>query len=95
MVGFASTAILANPNGQPRPIPFSIRRAVHKEILSTRAMVLLSGDLGYVWFGSPFVFVAYRTDTSRTIVDTLFLLCDTDVSGQAVCRVGSETQYVP
>ena len=58
-------------------------------------MVLLSSDLGYVWFGSPVVFIAYRTDTRRTIVDIIFLLCDTDVSGQAVYRVGIETQYVP
>ena len=95
MVGFAATPILANPNGQGRPIPFGIRRAVRKEILSARAMVLLPSDLGYVWFGRPFVFIPYRTDTCRTIVDTIVFLCDTNVSGQVVHRVGIETQYVP
>ena len=95
MVGFTAPTILANPNGERRPILFSIRRAVGKEILSARAMVLLSSDLGHVWISSPVIFVAYRTDTRRTILDTIFLFCDTDVSCQTVYRVGAEAQHVP
>ena len=94
MVGFTATTILANTNGERRRIFFGIRCAVGKEILSTGAMVLLFSDLGHVGFGSSVIFVAYRTDTLRTILDTIFLFCDTDVSCQTVYWVGTEAQHV-